>query len=91
MAFKYIGKDFPRPDGVQKAQGSSVYIDDIRLPDMLFAQILRPDFAHVEIISIDTSEAEGDATFHNGTIWGLEQRFIRIKRQIFKGFWLGFA
>ena len=59
MAFKYIGKDLPRPNGVQKAQGSSIYIDDIRLPDMLFAEILRPDFAHAEIISIDTSEAEG--------------------------------
>ncbi|NLB65394.1 MAG: xanthine dehydrogenase family protein molybdopterin-binding subunit [Lentisphaerae bacterium] len=56
--FKYIGKSLPRPDSVQKALGKAQYLDDIRLPDMLHAAILRPEHAHAEILSIDTSEAE---------------------------------
>ena len=58
MDLKYVGKDYVRPDGVPKAQGRSVYLDDIRLPGMLHAAILRPEFAHAEIISINTTEAE---------------------------------
>jgi len=57
MGLNYIGKDYPRPDGIQKAQGKSVYLDDINLPDMLYAAILRPEYAHAEILSIDTDEA----------------------------------
>jgi carbon-monoxide dehydrogenase large subunit len=57
--FAYIGKDFPRPDAIQKAQGKSIYIDDIRLPGMLYAEILRPEYAHAKILSIDTSAAAG--------------------------------
>ncbi len=54
----YVGKDFQRPDAILKAQGKSVFLDDIRLPGMLYAEILRPEYAHAKIISIDTSAAE---------------------------------
>ena len=57
-AFKYIGKDFPRPDAVDKVTGLSHYIDDLYLPGMLYAAILRPDYAHARIVSIETAEAE---------------------------------
>ena len=58
MDLTYVGMDFPRPDAVQKAQGKSVYLDDIRLPGMLYAEILRPEYAHAKILSIDTAAAE---------------------------------
>ncbi|MCX7024151.1 MAG: xanthine dehydrogenase family protein molybdopterin-binding subunit [Spirochaetes bacterium] len=58
MDFTYVGKDFQRPDALEKAQGKSIYIDDIRLPGMLHAEILRPEYAHAKIISIDTRAAE---------------------------------
>lgn len=57
-AFSYVGKSLTRPDAVQKAIGKSQYLDDIRLPGLLHAAILHPEYAHAEIVSIDTSEAE---------------------------------
>ena len=58
MEYKYIGKNHIRPDAISKVTGKAIYLDDIRLPGMLYAAILRPDYAHANIISIDTSEAE---------------------------------
>ena len=55
---KYIGKDIERPDAVAKATGKAVYLDDVSLPGMLHCAILRPEYAHARIVSIDTVEAE---------------------------------
>ncbi len=58
MEYKYIGKSYIRPDAINKVTGKAQYLDDIRLPGMLHAAILRPEFSHAKIVSIDTSEAE---------------------------------
>ena len=58
MEYKYIGKSYIRPDAISKVTGKAIYLDDIRLPGMLHAAILHPEFAHAKIISIDTTEAE---------------------------------
>ena len=58
MEFKYIGKPLIRPDAISKATGKAVYVDDIRIPGMLYAAIKRPDYAHAKILKIETSEAE---------------------------------
>lgn len=58
MTLKYIGKNIPRPDAAAKITGRVQFLDDIRLPGLLHAAILRPDCAHGRILSIDTSEAE---------------------------------
>ncbi len=58
MGFKYIGKNITRPDVAAKITGRVQFLDDIKLPGMLHVAILRPDYAHAKIISIDTSEAE---------------------------------
>ncbi|HOV06463.1 MAG TPA: xanthine dehydrogenase family protein molybdopterin-binding subunit [Anaerolineaceae bacterium] len=58
MKFKYLGKSYNRPDAINKVTGKAVYLDDLRIPGMLHAAILRPEFAHAEILNIDTSEAE---------------------------------
>jgi carbon-monoxide dehydrogenase large subunit len=58
MDFQTIGTDVVRPDAVDKAIGKAVFLDDIRLPGMLHAAILRPQYAHAKILSIDTSAAE---------------------------------
>ncbi|HEY2172435.1 MAG TPA: aerobic carbon-monoxide dehydrogenase large subunit [Mycobacteriales bacterium] len=41
-------------------RGHGNYIDDITLPGMLHAAILRSPYAHARIVSIDTSAAEAD-------------------------------
>ena len=58
MDYKYVGKSYIRPDAISKVTGKAIYLDDIRLPGMLYTAILRPPTAHARILSIDTSEAE---------------------------------
>src|SRR4030042_885423 len=58
MEFRYVGKTFERTDGYAKVTGAAQYVADLKLPRMLHARILRPEFAHARIQSIDTSEAE---------------------------------
>src|SRR5262249_15881196 len=45
-------------DGADKADGTGVYADDIRLPRMLHAKMLRSPHANARIRRIDVSEAE---------------------------------
>ena len=56
--FSVIGTRMRRVDGVAKATGGAVYTDDIALPGMLHAKILRSPHPHARIVSIDTSRAE---------------------------------
>ncbi len=58
VELKYVGQPLIRPDAVKKATGKAIFLDDIKLPGMLHAAILRPDIAHAKILSIDTSAAE---------------------------------
>lgn len=53
-----IGQRLRKADGNAKATGRAVYTDDIQLPGMLHAKILRSPHAHARIVAIDTSAAE---------------------------------
>lgn len=53
-----IGQRLRKVDGNAKATGKAIYTDDIVLPGMLHAKILRSPHAHARIVSIDTAEAE---------------------------------
>jgi len=53
-----VGARFPKVDGPGKADGSGIYADDIRLPRMLHAKMLRSPHANARIRGIDVSEAE---------------------------------
>ncbi|MEE8594144.1 MAG: xanthine dehydrogenase family protein, partial [Candidatus Bipolaricaulota bacterium] len=56
--FDLIGKDFPRKDSVARVTGREVYTCDISLPRMLHGRILSSPYAHANVLSIDTSEAQ---------------------------------
>jgi len=56
--FSVIGKRQPRLDGVSKATGRSKFTDDVNLPGMLHAKIVRSPIPSGKIINIDTSKAE---------------------------------
>jgi len=58
VALKYVGQNIIRPDAVSKITGQARFLDDLKLPRMLHAAILRPDYAHARIVSIDSSAAE---------------------------------
>ena len=55
---KYIGKEIPRVDGLEKATGKIKYMSDLEFPNMLYGKILRAKFPHAKILHIDTSKAE---------------------------------
>jgi len=54
---KLLGKRVPLVDGPQKVTGQAVYTDDINLPNMVVAKLVRSTKAHARIAAIDTSRA----------------------------------
>jgi CO/xanthine dehydrogenase Mo-binding subunit len=54
----YVGKTFPIHDAPQKVTGSLVYLNDMVLPNMVYAKLLLSSVAHGIIKKIDTSRAE---------------------------------
>ena len=54
----YIGKSVKRVEDQRFLTGKGNYTDDIILPDMTFAYIVRSPYAHAKINGIDTREAE---------------------------------
>jgi len=59
-----IGKRIPKLDAAQKAMGRAVYIQDIKMPGMLYGKILYSKYAHANIIKIDTSRAKALSGVH---------------------------
>lgn len=55
--FQVVGRPHRKVDGIAKATGQAVYADDIQLPGMLHAKLLRSPHPHANIRSIDTSRA----------------------------------
>jgi 4-hydroxybenzoyl-CoA reductase alpha subunit len=55
--FSVIGKRNRKVEGLAKVSGQAVYADDIRLPRMLHAKLLRSRHAHARIRAIDTAAA----------------------------------
>src|SRR3972149_792553 len=55
--FKVVGTRPIRHDGYEKVTGRAMYGADVRLPGMVWGEVLRSPHAHARIKSIDTSEA----------------------------------
>ncbi len=54
---KYVGKDHPRIDAVEKITGEATYVSDMALPGMLHCQVVKSPHARAKIKNIDTSKA----------------------------------
>ncbi len=52
-----LGHSMKRKEDARFIQGKGNYIDDIKLPGMLWLDIVRSPYAHAKIKSIDTSKA----------------------------------
>ncbi len=55
--YKFIGKNLKRVEDPRLLTGNGQYIDDIVVPNMAHAAVLRSDHAHARIKRIDTSKA----------------------------------
>ena len=57
MTSRIFSSGIRRREDPRLITGQASYTDDIKLPDMAYAAILRSPYAHARITSIDTSEA----------------------------------
>ena len=53
-----VGQALPRIDAYERVSGSAVYAIDMKLPDMLYAAVLRCPHGHARVLRVDTSRAE---------------------------------
>jgi CO/xanthine dehydrogenase Mo-binding subunit len=58
MEYKYIGNKQCFVDAKEKVSGTAKYLDDMTVPNMLYAKFLRSPHPHARIVRIDTGEAE---------------------------------
>ena len=54
---KGLGSSRKRVEDARFTQGKGNYVDDIKMPDMLFGDFVRSQYAHARIKSVDTSKA----------------------------------
>ncbi len=57
-ARRWLGKSINRVEDPRFLRGEGRYVDDIKLPGLAHAAIVRSPHAHARIVSIDTSKAE---------------------------------
>ena len=57
---KAVGARLPRYDGVAHVTGRTKFVDDVRVPGMLWAKALRSPVHHAGIKRLDTIEGRGD-------------------------------
>jgi len=53
-----VGKPMMRRDGLGHVTGKTIYVDDIKFPDMLHLKIVRSPVPHARILKVDFSQAE---------------------------------
>jgi len=56
--YSVLGTSIPRLGGVERVTGAGIFGVDLMLQDALSGGILRSQYAHAKIVSIDTSEAK---------------------------------
>jgi carbon-monoxide dehydrogenase large subunit len=54
---KLVGQSVPRKEDLALLTGTARFIDDLKLPGMVYAKILRSSTAHARVRSVDTSRA----------------------------------
>ncbi len=74
---RHIGKDAPRMGARDIVTGRAKYAQDLRMPRMLYAKVLRSPYAYAKILDIDVSRAlklagvEAVLTYKNAPDWGI--------------------
>ncbi len=55
---RYVGAEVRRKEDPRLITGSSMYVDDLRLPGMTYVSLVRSPYPHANIRSIDTAAAK---------------------------------
>ena len=56
--FAVVNHETPRLESIDKATGLGKYTDDLSMPNMAYAALVRSPHSHAKVLRIDTSEAE---------------------------------
>ena len=62
QSFSVLGKDTPRQDGIAKVNGREKYASDLKLPNMMYARVLKSPHPHAKVKSIDVSAIRDENT-----------------------------
>jgi CO/xanthine dehydrogenase Mo-binding subunit len=57
MATRWFGTSVQRNEDPRLLRGQGIFVDDIDLPEMLHAAVLRSPYARARIVRIDTNAA----------------------------------
>ena len=63
---KWVGKSVPRHDIPKKFTGGAAYVQDVRLPGMVFGRVVRPPSPGAKLISVDEVGVQSDARRRRG-------------------------
>jgi len=66
---KAVGARLPRYDGVAHVTGRTQYVDDVRVPNMLWAKALRSPVDHAAIKKLDVKKAAAMKGVHAVVTW----------------------
>jgi CO/xanthine dehydrogenase Mo-binding subunit len=66
---KAVGARLPRYDGVAHVTGRTEFVDDVRVPNMLWAKALRSPVHHAGITKLDTRKAAAMKGVHAVVTW----------------------
>jgi CO/xanthine dehydrogenase Mo-binding subunit len=66
---KAVGARLPRYDGVAHVTGRTQYVDDVRVPNMLWAKALRSPLDHAGITKLDVKKAAAMKGVHAVVTW----------------------
>ncbi|WBL44582.1 molybdopterin-dependent oxidoreductase [Algoriphagus halophytocola] len=85
---RYVGKPIPRNDIEQMVRGEKLYIQDMRLPGMVHARVVRPPAYQSKLESIDLSGVKANVkgilkTVVNGSFVGVitEKEYQAVKAE----------
>ena len=56
--FDIVNHATPHLESMDRALGRGKYTDDLELPNMAYAALVRCPYSHAKVLSIDVSEAE---------------------------------
>jgi CO/xanthine dehydrogenase Mo-binding subunit len=62
--YTVLGTSIPRLGGAERVTGAGIYGIDLSLPDALCGGVLRSQYAHAKVVSIDTGEARALSGVH---------------------------
>ena len=56
--FHAVNQEIPRLESIEKVTGAAKYTDDINMPNMAYAVLIRSPYSRAKVVNIDASSAE---------------------------------